>query len=344
MKGEEEGLRSRKDIEGIRKALLDWFAREGKVYPWRLTTDPWHILVSEMMLQQTTIPTVLGRYDEWMRRFPSPESLASASEEEALRSWEGLGYYRRVRSLKRIAEAVVEEYGGVFPSSPELLMKLPGIGEYTCGAVLSFAFNISAPIVDANVSRVIARLNNYRESVDSTSGKKYMWAMSRELVDPINPRAFNSAIMELGQTYCKPAGPDCLLCPVRDFCLGESPGLLPVKNPKAEVTVKTHHDLFVLKDGCLLLSRRSEGRHEGMYRFPERSETEMTGLALIARQTYTVTRYRMIRCLYEAQSATVKVKEDEIFVPLGDLDKIPMASPDRKVLNLPVIRRLLAKA
>lgn len=338
---EEEGerLRSEEDIGGIRKSLLDWFAREGKVYPWRLTTDPWFILVSEMMLQQTTIPTVLGRYDEWMRQFPTPALLAAATEEEALRSWEGLGYYRRVRSLKGIAEAVVKEYGGIFPSSPELLMKLPGIGEYTCGAVLSFAFNIPAPIVDANVSRVIARLNNYRDSVDSTAGKKYMWSMATALVDPVNPRAFNSSIMELGQTYCKPSGADCLLCPVRSFCLAESPESLPVKNPKPGVTVKTHHDLFVVKDGCLLLSRKIGGRHEGMYRFPEREETEVKGLSLIARQTYTVTRYRMIRCLYEAQDAVAR--GHECFVPLTELEKIPMASPDRKALNLPGIRRLL---
>lgn len=333
-------LRTEDEIAGIRKAFLDWFAREGKVYPWRVTTDPWYILVSEIMLQQTTIPTVLGRYDEWMRRFPTPGALASASEEEALRSWEGLGYYRRVRSLKAIAEAVVAEYDGAFPVSAELLMKLPGIGEYTCGAVLSFAFNIPAPIVDANVSRVIARLNDYRDSVDATPGKKYMWSQARALVDPVNPRAFNSALMELGQTYCKPSGPDCLLCPVRDFCLAESPESLPVKNPKPEVTVKTHHDLLLVRDGKLLLSRMTGGRHEGMYRFPERDESLVQGLPLIVRQSYTVTRYRMIRFLYEA-GADASPGKDEVFVPFSELDSIPMASPDRKALLMPAVRRLL---
>ena len=247
-----------------------------------------------------------------------------------------------MRSLKAIAEAVVAEYDGVFPSSPELLMKLPGIGEYTCGAVLSFAFNIPAPIVDANVSRVISRLNNYRDSVDATPGKKYMWAQACVFVDPVNPRAFNSALMELGQTYCKPLSPDCLLCPVREFCLAESPELLPVKNAKPEVTVKIHHDLLCVKDACLLLARMKGGRHEGMYRFPERAEAEIEGLRMLVRQSYTVTRYRMIRFLYEAEAMDAIIpKEGEIFVPLGELDLIPMPSPDRKALSLPAIRRIL---
>ncbi|MEG0143094.1 MAG: A/G-specific adenine glycosylase [Akkermansia sp.] len=328
------------DREGVRKALLDWFVREGRVYPWRVTTDPWYILVSEIMLQQTTIPTVLGRYDAWMRQFPTPRDLANASEEEALRSWEGLGYYRRVRSLRAIAQAVVEQYGGVFPSDAKALMQLPGIGEYTCGAVLSFAFNIPAPIVDANVSRVIARLNNFCDSVDSTVGKKYMWAQAAEMVDPVNPRIFNSAIMELGQTYCKPQGADCLLCPVRAFCRAVDPDSLPVKNPKPEVTRKSHHDILYVTQGKILLARMEDGRHVGMYRFPVRSEAEVAGLPLLLKQSYSVTRYKMTRYLYGV-SSPMELHDGEYFISIDDLDSLPMPSPDRKALGAPLVNRAL---
>lgn len=163
------------DIRAFRNALVEWFRREGKDYPWRRTTDPWHILVSELMLQQTTIPTVLGRYERWMRQFPTPGHLASVDEQTALRSWEGLGYYRRVRSLQAIAREIVHEFGGEFPDNPEGLKRLPGIGPYTSGALLSFAFNKAAPIVDANVARVLARIDNYSVPVDSTEGLKYLW-------------------------------------------------------------------------------------------------------------------------------------------------------------------------
>lgn len=203
----------------------------GKDYPWRRTEDPWHILVSELMLQQTTIPTVLGRYELWMRRFPTPHHLAAVDEQTALRSWEGLGYYRRVRSLQAIAREIVTSFGGTFPSDKEGLKKLPGIGPYTSGALLSFAFNKPAPIVDANVARVLSRIDNYSTAVDSTEGLKYLWARAEELVDPDHAREFNSAIMELGQTYCRISAPDCLLCPVRSFCTAERPETLPVKIP-----------------------------------------------------------------------------------------------------------------
>ena len=187
------------NIHAFRNALVEWFRREGRDYPWRRTTDPWHILVSELMLQQTTIPTVLGRYDRWMRQFPTPAHLAAVDEQTALRSWEGLGYYRRVRSLQAIAREIVNEFGGRFPDNAEGLKRLPGIGPYTSGALLSFAFNKAAPIVDANVARVLARIDNYSVPVDSTEGQKYLWSRAESLVDPEHAREFNSAIMELGR-------------------------------------------------------------------------------------------------------------------------------------------------
>lgn len=318
--------------ESFRQALLGWFAREGKTYPWRETTDPWYIIVSEIMLQQTTIPTVLARYNAWMRQFPNPAALAEVDEETALRSWEGLGYYRRVRSLQNIARAVVERHGGIFPDNAEALMDLPGIGEYTCGALLSFAFNIPAPIVDTNVSRVIARLDNYTGQIDSTVGKKYMWQRARDLVDPVNPRAFNSAIMELGQTYCKSKSTDCLICPVREFCAATDPLSLPLKTEKNKVTKMEHCDILYIKNDSILLTKQIDGRHVGMYRLPERSKDEVEGLRLLLKQSYSITRYKVTRYIYKAEGS-IAMRENEALVPFDDVARLPMASPDRKALQ-----------
>ncbi len=316
----------------FRKALLSWFARDGKSYPWRETTDPWHILVSEIMLQQTTIPTVLGRYSAWLQQFPTPRALADADEQTALLSWEGLGYYRRVRSLQNIAKAVVERHGGEFPRNAPELMALPGIGEYTCGALLSFAFNIAAPIVDTNVSRVIARLDHYTGSIDSSEGKKYMWERAAELVDPVDPRSFNSAIMELGQTYCKSKTADCLLCPVRSCCTTTDPLSLPVKTPRASTEELIHHDILHINGGRILLARQTQGRHVGMYRLPERKEHEITGNRLLLKQKYSITRYKVTRYVY-LEPGPVEPRPNETLVAVEETASLPMASPDRKCLS-----------
>lgn len=329
------------DVQAFRKSLVEWFAREGKDYPWRRTTDPWHILVSELMLQQTTIPTVLGRYERWMRQFPTPQDLAAADEQTALRSWEGLGYYRRVRSLQAIAREIVNGYGGRFPDTPEGLKQLPGIGPYTSGALLSFAFNKPAPIVDANVSRVLARIHNYSVPVDSTEGLKYLWAQAEALVDPEHAREFNSAIMELGQTCCSISAPDCLLCPVRSFCTAECPEALPVKKAKAEITRVEHHDILHIRNKAILLAKCPDGkRHAGMYRFPQREDDHTLSLPHVLKQTYSVTRYKVTRYIHHVTEAP-SLREGEEMIPLDKVHELPMASPDRKALNSPVLGHLL---
>lgn len=317
----------------IAEALVSWFQRCGKDYPWRRTTDPWAILVSEIMLQQTTIPTVLARYEAWLRLFPTPADLARATEQEALRSWEGLGYYRRVRSLRAVAAAVCERYGGQFPTAHEELLALPGIGDYTAGAVRSFAFNLPSPIVDANVSRVIARLDNDPTPIDSTEGRKRHWRRAAEILDRERPRLFNSAIMELGQTYCLPSGPVCLLCPCRELCRAEDPASLPVKTVRPAPTLEVHYDLLCVANGNLLMEKQAGGkRHEGMYRLPRRTEGETQGLKRLATQKYSVTRYRITRHLFAADEVS-RARAAEEWIPLANVEELPMASPDRKLLR-----------
>ena len=317
----------------IAQALVDWFACHGRGYPWRRTTEPWAILVSEIMLQQTTIPTVLGRYDAWMQQFPTPAALAAASEEEALRSWEGLGYYRRVRALQTAARAIVQQHGGHFPTTGDAIRALPGIGDYTVGALLSFAYNHPAPLVDANVSRVFARLFNDSTPVDSPAGRKLHWKWAAELVHQTNPRAYNSALMELGQTICTSGTPDCLLCPLREWCQAVNPGNLPVKLPRKQITSIEHHDILQLTaDGLLMEKQPSGKRHEGMYRLPRRPAEFCATLPHLTDQKYSITRYKVTRHLSRAPADTVPLPGEE-FIPLSRLASTPMASPDRKIIE-----------
>lgn len=317
----------------IAQALVDWFSAHGRDYPWRRTTDPWAILVSEVMLQQTTIATVLGRYEAWMQQFPTPAELAAATEEQALRSWEGLGYYRRVRALKAAAEAIVSRHGGRFPTEEKDIRALPGIGDYTVGAVLSFAFNKSAALVDANVARVFSRLFDDFTPIDSPAGRKQHWQWAAAMVHPTETRLYNSALMELGQTICTGGRPDCLLCPLRAFCLTKTPEQLPIKLPKKEITNIEHWDILCINNAAILLERQTEGkRHQGMYRLPRRAKEIATAFPLLAQQKYSITRYKVTRYLHQAPPNT-QAENNEEFIPIERIHELPLASPDRKILQ-----------
>ena len=189
-------------FQAIAVALERWFTANARDYPWRRTHDPYAILVSEVMLQQTQIPTVLDRgyYSRWMERFPDFASLAAADETEVLSAWEGLGYYRRARNLQKLAKVVTTEHDGTFPRDVTAIRALPGIGPYTAGAIASFAFDEAEPIVDGNVARVLSRVFNDSTPIDSTAGQKALWSRAGSLVKTAgSPRVLNSALMELGQ-------------------------------------------------------------------------------------------------------------------------------------------------
>ena len=314
------------------QTLVNWFLQYGRDYPWRRTTDPWAILVSEVMLQQTTIPTVLARYEAWMQRYPTPSHLAQASEQDALLSWEGLGYYRRVRALQAAARAVCEQYAGVFPQSESKLRALPGIGDYTAAAVLSFAYNKPAPLVDANVARVLARIYNDPTPIDSTAGRKNMAQRAAVLVHRSNPRAYNSALMELGQSICIPGRPNCLICPVRPFCRAQQPENLPVKAAKRQITTMEHWDIWQLTPHGLLMEQQpTTARHAGMYRLPRRPRELAQSLPHICDQAYAITRYKVTRHLHRA-GGDMSPQNAEQYIPIDRLSNIPMASPDRKLV------------
>ncbi len=324
--------------EAFREALADWFAGNGRDYPWRRTRDPYAVLVSEVMLQQTQISTVLGRgyYARFLERFPDVASLAAAEDGPLLKAWEGLGYYRRARMLRDTARSVIADHGGRFPQDLEGLLSLPGIGRYTAGAVRSFAFDAPAALVDGNVARVLSRIMDFRDPIDGTAGGKQLWRWAEELADPDRPRIFNSALMELGQTLCRPGVPDCLSCPVSSFCRARSPEDLPVKGRKQAVTDVSEHALWLRDgEGRVLLHHEKGKRREGLWRLPVRSAAELEGLPVAVSLRYAITRYRVDLSIHDggvAPGAFVPAAGDG-WIDAEMISHLPMSSPFRKAVD-----------
>ncbi len=202
----------------IQKALLDWFGRDQRDLPWRQTGDPYPIWVSEVMLQQTQVQTVIPYFRRWMKTFPTLQKLARSRQETVLKHWEGLGYYSRVRNLHRAAQQVVKKHQGRLPDTYEELIQLPGIGRYTAGALLSIAFDQPAPVLDGNVKRVLSRLFAISANGEASAHEKWLWDTSAELVPAKRPGDFNQAMMELGATVCLPKKPLCGVCQLQTQC------------------------------------------------------------------------------------------------------------------------------
>ena len=321
----------------ISGSLVAWFRENGRDYPWRRTRDPYAILVSEVMLQQTQISTVLDRgyYSRWLDRFPDFATLAVAAEADILRAWEGLGYYRRARNLQRLAQIVIDRHGGVFPDQPAQIRALPGIGPYTAGAVASFAFGLPEPIVDGNVARVLARLFNDDTPVDSTAGSKKLWQRATDLVSvTTDPRALNSALMELGQTVCKSGKPLCDECPLRGLCTAQDPENLPAKNTRPTLTAVTERVFFSISDGRVLLEQETGGRRTGLWKLPALPTTDTAVPKLLLKTTYGITRYKVTLWVHAApDAAATDLPDAHRWIEAADLPKVAMPSPYRRALE-----------
>lgn len=321
----------------FRDALVEWFINQGKDYPWRRTRDPYEILISEVMLQQTQIATVLGRrfYERFLETFPNVETLAGAGDEPLLKAWEGLGYYRRVRMLRATAQTLISDYGGKFPTELEALMRLPGVGRYTAGALRAFAFNLPSAVVDGNVARVLSRMMEFSAPVDDGIGQKQMWKWAEALADPLRSRIYNSALMELGQTLCRPGIPDCLSCPVAIFCKAKLPELLPEKRRKIPITMVDEHSLWLRDaDGRVLLHRESGKRREGLWKLPTREAAEVSELQVIAVECYSITRYRVNLRVYDGSTLqSYSPLAGEQWHPVKEVLSLAMSSPFRRVIE-----------
>jgi A/G-specific adenine glycosylase len=323
------------DIAAFQDALISWYRSVAKDYPWRQTTDPWHILVSEVMLQQTQVATVLGKgfYTRFLEKYPAPASIAEAPEQDILSAWEGLGYYRRVRNLQKAARAICENHDGSFPRIHSEILDLPGIGQYTAGAVSSFAYNEAQPIVDANVARIFSRLFDFRERVDSTAGTKQLWQWAEQLVSHQEPRLYNSALMELGQQICSNKSPQCSICPVKKWCNTSFPEELPIKKARKKTVLVDELCMLAIRDGKILLHKAADSaRRSGMWKLPERAAHLLENRELLLRTSYAITHHKVSLFIYQAPQQ-VEELEDEAWHPLNDLEALPMPSPFRKALN-----------
>ena len=254
----------------LHEALLAWYAGARRDLPWRRTRDPYAIWLSEVMLQQTRVETVIPYYERFLARWPTVSALADAPVDDVLAAWSGLGYYRRARMLHAAARAIQEE--SAFPPDAESLTRIKGIGRYTAGAVASIAYGEAAPLVDGNVARVFARLFAIEDDVRSTKGIARLWALAEELVHGGDPGAWNQALMELGATVCVPRDPRCLVCPVRAACRGYALGVareLPRLKPKEKPRVQRRWALVATRGGALLVGqRRPDLRFGGLWEPP----------------------------------------------------------------------------
>jgi A/G-specific adenine glycosylase len=259
-------------VERVRRDLAAWYDSGHRDLPWRRGRDPYEILVSETMLVQTTVAAVVPYFERFLARFPTVEALARAEEADVLKAWEGLGYYRRARQLLGAARAIVERHGGAIPDDPEALLALPGVGRYIAGAVLSFAFDRPAAIVEANTQRVLARWLAWPGEIRATSTQKRLWLAAGRLVPSEGAGRFNQAIMELGATVCSPKSPICLVCPVSGDCRARALGLqdiLPKKSAKAAPLEVVEECAIVARGGAFLMVKRaSGGLWEGFWEFP----------------------------------------------------------------------------
>lgn len=257
-----------KKLAQIRKALLEWYSCYQRDLPWRKTQDPYRILVSEIMLQQTQVARVRQYYERFLERFPTLEELARAPLEEVLKAWEGLGYYARARHLHRAAQIIVRDYNGKIPQEREKLLKLPGIGRYTAGAVLSIAFGKDEPVVDANVRRVLPRLFALRDVHTQTELEE----LARALLPPGQAGLFNQALMDLGATICLAREPRCLICPLTKLCEARRLGIQNELPKHSKARPKPHYDVavgIIWRDDKILITKRpNDGLLGGLWEFP----------------------------------------------------------------------------
>ncbi len=320
------------NLPAFRKALGEWFATAARDLPWRRTGDPYAILVSEMMLQQTQVATVIAYYHRWMARFPTLEALAAAREEEVLGLWQGLGYYSRAKRLAAAARQVVEEHGGRFPRELEAIGSLPGVGPYTAAAVATFAFDLPTPPIDGNIARVVARLTDDATPVDSVAGMKAM----RHLLEGWQPGeaagVFNEALMELGALICTPRSPACLVCPVEPFCLAQEPERLPVKKPRAKTVELEERCGWIVGAQGILLEQQTGRRWNGLWRLPLLPEGMVPGEERLV-LTYPFTHHRVTLRVYDAALPPGVWAPNWAWYRPAVLEALAMTAPHRRALQ-----------
>lgn len=365
--------RSDPSIRSLVAPLLDWFKIHARDLPWRHTADAYSIWISEVMLQQTQVQTVIPYWLRWMQTLPTLADLASAPESSVLKLWEGLGYYSRARNLQRAAKIICTSKSGAFPTSNSDLQQLPGIGPYTAGAIASIAFNQPEPIVDGNIVRVMTRLFAIPGDPKSASVARQIWtiatlgvqwAAALELESPQTyPRAcshWNQALMELGATICTPTNPKCSECPIRSYCKAAAIGQVttfpqiaarPTVTPRSYITLLISHP-----DGWLLHRRPASGLNARLWEFPnwevpsdhsascadwfkKHFGLPQDDLEQIATVRHSITRYRMVQSVHHWPCALIspppiaELPGETKHVRLGDMEDLALTGPHRRLVR-----------
>jgi A/G-specific adenine glycosylase len=256
----------------ISQKLLDWYDAHARELPWRGHPDPYAIWVSEIMLQQTRVETVIPYFQKWLERFPSVFELAAAPQQEVLNLWEGLGYYARARNLHRAAQIIATDYNGELPPDAQALQALPGIGRYTAAAIASIAFGKDIAALDGNIRRVLARLFDVTKPARSTQGEQLLWDLAEQNLPTGRAGDYNQALMDLGAIICTPKSPDCPICPLTDLCQARQLGVQEQRPVKVQKTALPHHTVtaaVIRRNGKVLIAQRPDkGLLGGMWEFP----------------------------------------------------------------------------
>jgi len=339
----------------LQTRLLNWYNKNKRILPWRDHPDAYAVWVSEIMLQQTRVETVIPYFEKWMELFPSVSALAEASERDVLNAWEGLGYYSRARNLHKAAKVVVEKYEGKLPNDLAELIKLPGVGRYTVGAIASIAFGMDEPALDGNLKRVYARLFDVEESVDSPKGEKLLWDIAGKNLPKGKAGDFNQALMDLGATICLPKNPRCLICPLMELCEARANGtqeLRPVKKPKKSVPRYVHAAGVIARNGKVLLAKRpAKGLLGGMWEFPNgRVDGDPAGELVKALKAgynlkvqrkealgivqHAYTHFKVTVYVFRCDFSSVVNGKNLKWVLVNKLDEYPMGKIDRQIASM----------
>ncbi|TWT85423.1 A/G-specific adenine glycosylase [Posidoniimonas polymericola] len=347
----------------VRRRLKGWFAAHARDLPWRENRDPYRVWLSEIMLQQTQVETVKPYFARFLAAFPTVHDLAAAPEQQVLRLWEGLGYYRRARGLHAAAKVLVSEHNGQFPRDLAALQNLPGVGRYTAGAIASIAFDLPAPILEANTIRLFTRLTAYRGDPTSTPGQKYLWRVAEALVPPEGASQFNQAVMELGALVCTPKAPKCDACPLAKQCeanLQDAVELLQPTTKKLKFVDVNEAAVVVYKGEQVLVRQCGPGeRWSGLWDFPrfavesegplfaqdeltkkvaEQTGVEVRGASHLKTLKHGVTKHRITLDCYTAKRTAGRLKSTADsptrWIDPAELGELPLSVTGRKIAKL----------
>ncbi len=322
-----------KPWRSLRGKLAAWYGATKRDLPWRRTTDPYAITVSEVMLQQTQVVTVIPYYERWLKFFPTWEALAGAKEHDVIKAWEGLGYYRRARNLQALAKAVTGAGGGM-PQSEEGLRALPGIGPYTAAAVGSIAFGLPLAVLDGNVMRVLTRVLALRDDISRPQARGKLQEVANSFLDKRDPSTHNQAIMELGAMVCLPRKPRCPICPLKTGCLGRDRAEeFPVKS--RVTSVKRAETVAIIRRGkSFYCEQVSAGKPwHGLWRFPDFDPVRMEMGEVHAQIKYGITRYSVTMLAVSAKWKKVAVARRATgrYLTVDEMQALAFAAPHRKL-------------